>query len=214
MASVVAVCSVQPRALPRAAVPLAAVAAVAAILWRLPGDYAFGAYALAGGALIFLSRTRGAREIVSATLAAPAIALLVRVPTFPVRGPVGGVPRNRVRRCCSDDGCRSSRNLARQRARNCNSTTGGRDHDARLRRDRGYFPAAILGLAPAHVRRCSCVGRSVVRRRPRRRCCSHDATLTSAVVDVQAGVRLAPHGTLRGRSRAVAAIWLRRPGPS
>ena len=52
-------------------------AAIGAMVWRMPGDYSFGAYAFACGALIFLARARGAREIVSVALAAPALALVV-----------------------------------------------------------------------------------------------------------------------------------------
>jgi len=74
---------VQPRAPSRAAVPIAAMAVLAAMVWRLPGDYSFGAYAFAGAALIFLASARGAREIVSAALAAPALAVLVHVARSP-----------------------------------------------------------------------------------------------------------------------------------
>lgn len=70
--------SVTAPELPQAVVPLAVVAVLAAILWRIPTEYVFGAYAFAGAALVLAFRARPG-EILSAALVGAAIAIILQL---------------------------------------------------------------------------------------------------------------------------------------
>ncbi len=71
----------------RPVVPLTAVALLGVLIWRIPTDYAFGAYAFAGAALMFVLRGSHVGEIVGVVAGGPAIATIVRLAHSSTPGP-------------------------------------------------------------------------------------------------------------------------------
>ena len=57
----------------RSVVPLTSIALLGVLIWRMPTDYAFGAYAFAGAALVFLLRASRMSEIVGVVAGWPAM---------------------------------------------------------------------------------------------------------------------------------------------
>ena len=65
--------------IPRSLTPLAAVAVLAGLLWRLPPGDSYTGYAFAGSGIIFLFLRRSAREVVAATALTPVVLVTFRL---------------------------------------------------------------------------------------------------------------------------------------